>query len=535
MVAGGAAVAAVSVAIGSSPAAAADERPQINVDIIGDSYTSGEGMTDTYFDAEDRRHRSPFAPGGQATQRVRDANPQMDLDATMGASSGATTRDFFGPQIENDQVVNGPQRDQVRPDADAVIVGLGGNDARFADVLTEAWTSFLDADAFDEVLREVGPQLNSRLSDQEYRDQAANSAPGQAPTLTARLLQVMEALQQRAPGAELVVPNYPMAIDPQVESPWSSGFSQDEMREIQAFGRQLNAAIARAVEVCGCATLADVSESMRGREVYTDDPALNDLGVRWSGSRAEWSRNEPFHPNVEGGALMSDAIARALAEALGLNAPAARGDHPTPFRELREAVPDADGDGVADRADASGSGTNGSQQANAGGAGNSGATGDSSRPGTTEPGALAPADPGSAERDGSESGRPESGESGESGEAESGQPDTTEPVDESTTPGDSADVSDSTTSPDSVDPVDFGEPADPPSGEESGDDGGYGYGDESGDDGGYGYGDESGDDGGYGDEADHSADNSPDDRDSQDSDGGMSTDYGGDPGSCACW
>ncbi|MFF0225528.1 GDSL-type esterase/lipase family protein [Streptomyces sp. NPDC004629] len=337
--------------LGSAPAVAADSRG-IKVDIVGDSYSAGEGMAGTYFNAEDPRHRSPYAAGAQAMQRVEDANPDVNLDGATGASSGAVSKDFFAPQApesSGDPVVNTPQRDLVRPDADAVIVGFGGNDAHFAEVLTDAITSGTGK-AFEKVLKDLKPMLNSELSAEEYRNQAANSAPGQAPTVTARLLQVYQALQKRAPGAKLVVPNYPLAIDPKVKAPYYSGFSKYELERVQEFGKQLNAAIAKAVEVCGCAELADVSKSMGGREVYTDNPGLTDLGVIFTGSVGQWSKHEPFHPNTHGGALMADAIAKALAKALGLKSPPALGDKLTPFGKLRELVPDVNGDGIDDRA-----------------------------------------------------------------------------------------------------------------------------------------------------------------------------------------
>ncbi|MCQ8194486.1 GDSL-type esterase/lipase family protein [Streptomyces rugosispiralis] len=333
------------------PAAADVPDGARKVDITGDSYSAGEGARH-YFDANDPRHRSPYAAGAQAMQRVQDANPNVTLDGATGASSGAVTKDFFTsqePESPGDPKVNTPQKNLIRPDADAVIVGFGGNDALFAKVLTDAITSGTGK-AFEQTLKDLTPMLNSQLSPKEYEDQAANSAPGQAPTVTARLLQVYKALQQRAPHAKLVVPNYPLAIDPKVKAPYYSGFSKHELERIQEFGKQLNAAIAKAVAVCGCAELADVSHAMDGHEVYTDDPGLTDLGVIFSGSPDHWSKHEPFHPNSKGAARMADIIAKALAKALGVKSPSALGDKLTPFGKLRELVPDVNGDGIDDRA-----------------------------------------------------------------------------------------------------------------------------------------------------------------------------------------
>lgn len=341
---------AMGVSVGlAAPAFAEEVQPaakdQVNVDIVGDSYNSGEGMRGTYFDPEDRRHRSPYASGSQALQRLQDANPDVDLDGQTGASSGATTRDVFEPQTDDDgNVINPPQGSLVRPDADAVVMGFGGNDALFADVLTEAWHSVTNGQSsprFDEFMAGLAPLMDTTLTPEEYARQAETTAGGQAPTIVARMLQAMREIQAKAPGAKLVVPNYPLPVDPQATSVWSR-FSEYELERFRAFGTQLNQAIAKSVELCGCATLADMAGALDGREAYTDDPAINDLNAALTGRYDQWNSMEPFHPNVEGGGLMSDAIARALAEALGLKSPEPGGAHPTPFGELREA-PDPEG------------------------------------------------------------------------------------------------------------------------------------------------------------------------------------------------
>ncbi|GIG67064.1 hypothetical protein [Phytomonospora endophytica] len=318
---------------------------QVKVDILGDSYNSGEGMRGTYFDPEDRRHRSPFASGSQALQRLQDANPDIDIDGQIGASSGATTRDVFETQEDADgNPVNPPQNSLVRPDADAVIMGFGGNDAQFAQVLTEAWRSATQGQSsprFDRFMEGLEPLMDTDLSAEEYQRQAESTPGGQAPTIVARLLQAMREIQAKAPGAKLVVPNYPLPVNPEATSFWSR-FSEYELQRFREFGTQLNRAIAKSVELCGCATVADMAGALDGREAYTDDPAINDLNAALTGRHDQWNSNEPFHPNVEGGGLMSDAIAGALAEALGLKPPDEGGATPTPFNELREA-PDPEG------------------------------------------------------------------------------------------------------------------------------------------------------------------------------------------------
>ncbi|MGW3954083.1 hypothetical protein ACWEKM_24890, partial [Streptomyces sp. NPDC004752] len=60
LVSSGAVIATGLAGLASAPAAAADPRG-VEVDIVGDSYSAGEGMIGHYFNANDPRHRSPYA------------------------------------------------------------------------------------------------------------------------------------------------------------------------------------------------------------------------------------------------------------------------------------------------------------------------------------------------------------------------------------------------------------------------------------------------------------------------------------------
>jgi lysophospholipase L1-like esterase len=313
---------AVGLSFGNAPTAHAEGAaapPPIKVDFIGDSQSAGEGLHGTYFDANDVRHQSRQAAPAQALARLQAANPDVAVDARVAAASGALTVDFFAPQQMGDTVVNRPQLEQLRPDADVVVVGFGASDAMATEVVHAA-ADPADDKAFDTLLGTIESGLSTLSSDQVYRDQARSGEPGLAATLTARLLQVLEATKAKALGARIVVTNYPILVDP-TRSAVFAEFSADELTRLREFGQRLNAAVGRAVRICGCAALADVSGALEGRELGAEESAVNDLSAGQGGPAADHRAHEVFQPNATGAGLIAEPIVGALAKALSLTAP----------------------------------------------------------------------------------------------------------------------------------------------------------------------------------------------------------------------
>ena len=345
-------VVTVGGAFGLVPVASAEPPPgqgwTMMIDIVGDSFTAGEGIRDTYIDPADQRHRSLVAPALQALSRLASDNPGLRVDADIVASSGAVTADFFNDQKGPDgrggeAVVNPAQRDQVRPDTQVVIVGFGGNDAQFADVLANARPT---ADSpLDTRLKNLSALLDSAAADEEYLGQARASKPGRAPTLVARMLQVLAGVSARAPRARIAVTNYPLAVDPQNKYA-ASIVGERDLTSVRKFGHDVNAAIERAVRICRCATLVDMSGAVAGHEAYTSDSVFNERP-------AEQSQRELFHPNQKGASLMANPIAMGIARLLGINTPAPSDGTITIPKNIktRTGVPDRDGDTVPDPRD----------------------------------------------------------------------------------------------------------------------------------------------------------------------------------------
>jgi lysophospholipase L1-like esterase len=331
--------------------ASADPQPDnqlsVVVDIVGDSYMAGEGLHDTYIDPADPRHQSTGAPALQALARVQTDNPMLRVDASLAAAAGAETADFFHAQAGPDNTfVNAPQRDQIRPDTQLVIVGFGGEDARLARVLAEARrTTGGPNTALDKEIRALGPLLDWAATDEEYLAQATSSPAGQAPTLVARMLQVLAGIAARAPHAKIVVTTYPLAADPDNDHA-ATMIGEDELTSVRKFGYDLNQAINRAVQICRCGSLIDVSEAIAGHEIYTADPAYNE-------QRDQQAGQESFHPNDKGASLIANPIADGVAEVLEITAPEPSDGRMTVPKniDIRVGVSDRDGDRVADHED----------------------------------------------------------------------------------------------------------------------------------------------------------------------------------------
>jgi lysophospholipase L1-like esterase len=347
-----ASVVVVGFASGLMPSASADPLPPQNValtvDIIGDSYAAGDGLSGAYLDPADQRNRSRLAPALQALSRVAQEQPGLVVDANLAASAGAVTADFFDAQKTTDgsAVVNTAQRDQIRPSAQVVIVGFGGNDAELARVLGVAIPSNSTKPGdLDAEIRSVGDLLDLSESDQAYLDQASSSAPGQAPTLVSRMLQVLAGIAQRAPGARIVVTNYPLAIDAQDPNTAALINSRD-LATVQKFIYDLNESIARAVRICECAGLIDMSAALAGHEAYTSDSAFTE-------QNPDRSQRDQVQPSDEGAALMANPIATDLAELLGIRSPEdSDGTVTEPWNiQTRTGVSDRDGDLVPDLQD----------------------------------------------------------------------------------------------------------------------------------------------------------------------------------------
>ena len=216
---------------------------------LGDSYASGLG-TRSYLDDGTECRRST-----QAYPSLVAASAGYTLD--FRACSGATVPDVRSAQLG-----------ALSASTQKVTVSVGGNDAGFADVLTEcalpAWASDCDA-AIDAAEATIDGSLPSSLS--TLYDEVAS----------------------RAPSADVVVVGYPRVFMGE-DCNALTWFSPEEQTRLNATADRLNGVLASRAAAAGFG-FADPTSAFTGHAVCDDPEWLNGLS-----SPIE----ESYHPNVAG-------------------------------------------------------------------------------------------------------------------------------------------------------------------------------------------------------------------------------------------
>jgi lysophospholipase L1-like esterase len=216
---------------------------------LGDSYSSGTG-TQAYLDDGTSCQRSVYAyPSLVASSKGYLLN--------LRACSGATTRDVADLQLS-----------ALGPDTAYVSITVGGNDAGFANVLTEcarpAWTSNCNG-AIDKARRIVTDEL------------------------PARLRALYSSIRQRAPRARVVVAGYPRVFNGE-DCNALTWFSPAEEARLDSTADLLNSRIAAAASAAGFSFSNPVAR-YAGHAVCADAAWINGLSIPITGS---------YHPNRRG-------------------------------------------------------------------------------------------------------------------------------------------------------------------------------------------------------------------------------------------
>lgn len=249
-----------------APAQAADP---VDYVALGDSYSSGTGIRD-------------YISDGTRCQRSTRAYPSL-----LAASRGyrLTFRACSGASVGE---VRSTQLGAVTAETDVVTVTVGGNDAGFAEVLTQcALPSWLGncTKALDNAQRII-----------------ANDLPGRWAGLLADV-------RGRAPGAKVVVVGYPRIFGSR-NCNVLTWFTDAEKRRLNETADLLNAGMARAAGAAGGnASFSDPTSAFRGHAVCDSPEWVNGLSVPVS---------ESFHPNASGHSGYAGVVTPALP---GLPAP----------------------------------------------------------------------------------------------------------------------------------------------------------------------------------------------------------------------
>lgn len=216
---------------------------------LGDSYSSGTGT------------RSYIADG-TSCQRSVHAFPSLVATSaghslTFRACSGATVRDVTDLQLG-----------ALGPDTAYVSISVGGNDAGFADVLTEcakpAWAS----------------------NCHRAIDRARMIVTGELPRSLATLYST---IRSQAPQAQVVVAGYPRIFNGE-DCDWFTWFSPSEQTRLNAMADLLNSKSATAANGAGL-DFADPTPAFVGHAVCDDPEWVNGLS---------FPVPESYHPNRVG-------------------------------------------------------------------------------------------------------------------------------------------------------------------------------------------------------------------------------------------
>lgn len=216
---------------------------------LGDSYASGLGTRSYLDDGTDCRRSASSYPALVA------ASAGWTLD--LRACSGATVPDVRSAQLG-----------ALSSTTQHVTVSVGGNDAGFADVLTEcalpAWASDCDAavDGADAVIDGVLPTSLASL----YADVAT-----------------------RAPSADVTVVGYPRIFQGEDCNAFT-WFSPQEQARLNATADRLNALLAARASAAGFG-FVDPTSAFTGHAVCDDPEWINGLSN---------PIDESYHPNVAG-------------------------------------------------------------------------------------------------------------------------------------------------------------------------------------------------------------------------------------------
>jgi hypothetical protein len=216
---------------------------------LGDSYSSGVG-TRTYYSDSGSCYRSPKAcPVLVASQ--------LGYSLSFRACSGAKTTDVINNQL-------GP----LSSSTNKVSISIGGNDAGFADVITEC--------AFPSWASDCNGAINAA---QAYINN----------TLPSRLNSTFSAIRSRAPNATVAVVGYPrlfMGVDCNAGT-W---FSSTEMTRLNQTADLLASVESGRAAAYGF-RFVDPRSAFTGHAVCSSSEWINGLS---------WPVMESYHPNVNG-------------------------------------------------------------------------------------------------------------------------------------------------------------------------------------------------------------------------------------------
>ena len=292
-------------------------KPVLKVVVVGDSFTSGEGAdsntyrrvpsTETTEDGitydtykVDPAHQSSTAPTLQALNQIQAANPNVELQVSFVPVSGATRPDLYqttrpGTPFEQPAQINAVKN------ADVVVVGIGGNDAKFTNWVKTVLSSS------DSTSTQEFPKYMQQFNDGSY--------------LSSQIKLLNDVSDLASPHAAIVSLGYPKAMpatvpnQPTWYSPFSwSTISQNEANESNQLASILSETNQHAVSIASAEhssqqwIYADIQDALKGHELFTKEEGLNGL----TPTNVQGS----YHPNDLGQRLLGNALQPQIEKAI---------------------------------------------------------------------------------------------------------------------------------------------------------------------------------------------------------------------------
>ena len=309
--------------------------PKSSVAVIGDSYSAGEGLEPYFNDADNQADGTPDACHRSSKAyaylfRLPDSSvpvgQRTDIDLRFDACSGAHTSSItsaatggeippdsgwnaqryeHGESMQVDDANSNPAVSGVL-DSNTSIVALtvGGNDARFADIVQYCTTNIAkDCNAPGQVM----PGDPSPLA--QYEPHVINDL------LPAHLTAAYNAIHNAAPNAAIYVLGYPHLFDPAMAC---NAISIGEGAWLNSMADQLDTTINTVVTKLSSqgVRVHYVSTTPRfvNHAVCDYDEWINDIIIRSvSGSGSSVPGTGSFHPNLAGQQAFADALSQAIA------------------------------------------------------------------------------------------------------------------------------------------------------------------------------------------------------------------------------
>jgi hypothetical protein len=314
-------------------------KPRDVVVAMGDSYSSGEGASvtgggdyyrETDVDGDDPPwrnacHRSRHAwsrkarmPGNAISIGARADGWDPTMDYHMVACSGAQTENLlpldgtvansFGERGKP-QYGELPQVDQGYLDANTtlVTVSIGGNDARFGDVVKQC-------------IYAAGVNLcqNSVLSGDTQPLRDAEPAIIRGPVRQS-IVTVLKEIRKRAPNARIVLMGYPILVE-NVARPCIPGLDAFEVAWMAEMGNllaeQMAAAAAEATAEGAPTTFSDPRSQFRGKGICGSPETIHGIVIdKTPGDQSGLvpPSSQSFHPKIEGAAIYANVLNATLA------------------------------------------------------------------------------------------------------------------------------------------------------------------------------------------------------------------------------